>query len=49
VLDAATPNPEGTRGQGDILRIVGKLGWALVCPVQDRVGWHWIFKRELGK
>ncbi len=38
---------KGTYGQGDILRIAGSLGWEMVCPYQDKIGWHWLFKREI--
>ena len=37
----------GTYGQGDWLRIAGSLGWEMVCPYQDKIGWHWLFKREI--
>jgi hypothetical protein len=49
VFEAASTDQNGTYGQGEILRIAGEHGWELVCPVQDRTGLHWIFKREIEK
>jgi hypothetical protein len=44
-----TGDHEGTYGQGEWLRIAGTLGWEMVCPYQDKIGWHWLFKREIEK
>ena len=50
VIELATEGTgdcEGTYSQDQILRIAGSLGWEMVCPYEDRIGWHWLFKREL--
>ena len=39
----------GTSGQGEWLRIAGSLGWEMVSPYQDKIGWHWLFKQEIEK
>jgi hypothetical protein len=44
-----TGDCKGTYAQGEWLRIAGSLGWEMVCPYQDKIGWHWLFKREIEK
>jgi hypothetical protein len=48
VNSLASADAAGTFGQAEYLGIAGRLGWELVCPIEDSLNnKYWIFKRVI--